>query len=245
VVAKTVDGVRTLTLNRPDKRNAIDSTMLDALHDAFEKADLDADARVIVLKGAGKDFCGGMDLNELLASADKSAEENTKAAMRFGDVFIRMRRLPKPVVAVVQGRALAGGCGLATACDLVLGLPGSQYGYPEIQRGFVPAMVIAMLTRAVGEKVAYDLAATGRVLSAEEAAAAGLIARVVPDEAAAAQVVTQLMGSGASALALVKQQLYAVEGRSFEEAIKLGAEVNALARSTPEFKSAIKAFLKK
>jgi enoyl-CoA hydratase/carnithine racemase len=106
-------------------------------------------------------------------------------------------------------------------------------------------MVIAMLTRAVGEKVAYDLAATGRVLSAEEAAAAGLIARVVPDEAAAAQVVTQLMGSGASALALVKQQLYAVEGRSFEEAIKLGAEVNALARSTPEFKSAIKAFLKK
>jgi methylglutaconyl-CoA hydratase len=219
--------------------------MLDALHDAFEKADLDADARVIVLKGAGKDFCGGMDLNELLASADKSAEENTKAAMRFGDVFIRMRRLPKPVVAVVQGRALAGGCGLATACDLVLGLPGSQYGYPEIQRGFVPAMVIAMLTRAVGEKVAYDLAATGRVLSAEEAAAAGLIARVVPDEAAAAQVVTQLMGSGASALALVKQQLYAVEGRSFEEAIKLGAEVNALARSTPEFKSAIKAFLKK
>lgn len=245
VLSAIASGVMTLTLNRPDKRNAIDTAMVDALLKALETANLDANVRVVVLRGAGKDFCGGMDLSELLASADRPAEENAKSAAHFGEVFIRMRRLTKPVVAVVQGRALAGGCGLATASDLVLAFPGAQFGYPEIQRGFVPAMVIAMLTRTVGEKVAFDLAATGRVMTAAEAASCGLISRVVPDEAAVSGALKQLVATGASAMALVKQQLYAVEGKSFEDAIRLGAEVNALARSTPEFRSAIQAFLKK
>src|SRR5207245_2008763 len=142
---------------------------------------LDGGVRVVALRGAGSDFCAGMDLNELLASADKSVEENRQAALRFAEIFVRMRRIPKPIVAVVQGRALAGGCGLATACDLVLATESAKFGYPEVQRGFVPAIVMTLLKRTAGEKVAFDLAATGRILGASEAAGLGLVSRVYED----------------------------------------------------------------
>src|SRR4029077_20740043 len=141
----------------------------------------DAGVRVVAIRGAGRDFCAGMDLNELLASADHTLEENRQAALLFPGVFVQMRKLPKPIVALVHGRALAGGCGLATACDLILAAESAQFGYPEVQRGFVPALVMTMLRRAVGEKVAFDLATTGRVLDGTEAAAAGLASRVYED----------------------------------------------------------------
>jgi len=242
------DGVLELTLNRPDKRNALDTPMVDALLAGLERADLDAAVRVVAVRGAGKDFCAGADLAELLQSAGQSAADNEAGAMRLGEVFIRMRRLPKPVVAIVHGRALAGGCGLATACDLVLAHADATFGYPEVRRGFVPAMVMAMVARAVGEKVAFDLVATGRLLSAEEARHVGLVARVYPGgsfEEDTAAMLGELVGASASALALIKQQLYEIEGRSFEEAIALGAKVNAVARSTPDFKAAVARFLKK
>src|SRR5438034_10740152 len=113
-------GILTATLNRPEKRNAIDEPMIDALLAMLERADLDAGVRVIALRGAGTDFCAGMDLSGLLASADKTVADNRRAALHFAEIFLRMRRLPKPIAAIVHGRALAGGCGLATACDLVL-----------------------------------------------------------------------------------------------------------------------------
>jgi len=241
-------GILTATLNRPDKRNAIDREMIDALLATFERADLDAEVRVIALRGAGRDFCAGMDLNELLASADHTPEQNRAAALHFGGIFPRMRRLPKPVVAVVQGRALAGGCGLATGCDIVLAAESAQFGYPEVQRGFVPAIVMALLRRAVGEKVAFDLAATGRLLDATEAAAAGLVSRVYEDadfEEQAADVLRGLAASSPSALAFTKQQFYQLDGLGFEEGIRLGADVNAVSRSTPDFRAALTAFLNK
>ena len=160
-------GILSLTLNRPDKRNALNAELIEALHQALERADLDADVRAVLLRGAGKDFCAGADLDELLASADQSVSENERAALRLGSVFERMRALPKPVLAMIQGRALAGGAGLAAACDLVLAGAGAQIGYPEIQRGFVPAMVMALLRRASGGKSCarsgpYWTAALGR-----------------------------------------------------------------------------------
>jgi methylglutaconyl-CoA hydratase len=248
IVAGVKDRVLTLTLNRPDKRNAIDSPMVEQLLQQLERAGLDADVSVVVLRGAGKDFCAGADLAEMLASADRSAGENEASARRLGEVFIAMRRLPKAVVAVVHGRALAGGCGLATACDLVLAQSDASFGYPEVRRGFVPAMVMAMLRRAVGEKVAFDLVGTGRLLTAEEARALGLVARVFPaasfDEDVA-QLLGELAASSASALAFIKRQLYEIDGRSFEEAIDLGAKVNATARATPDFAQAVSRFLKR
>jgi len=241
-------GVLTLTLNRPDKRNALDTPTLDALYAAVERADLDAEVRVVAIRGAGKDFCAGADLAELLASADNTPDENQKAALHLGGLFIRFRELPKPVVAVVHGRALAGGAGLATACDLVVATASAKFGYPEIQRGFVPAMVMTLLRRLTGEKIAFDLAATGRILTAAEAQAAGLVSRVIPDaafEEAVGALLSGLAGSSPSALAMTKRQFYQLDGLGFQEGIGLGAQVNALARSTPDFKRAIAAFLDK
>jgi methylglutaconyl-CoA hydratase len=241
------DGVLTATLNRADKRNAINAPMVDDLLQVLERADLDAAVRVLALRGAGPDFCAGADLDELLASADQTPEENARSALRLGAVFLRMRALPKPVVAVVHGRALAGGCGLATACDLVLARADAQLGYPEVRRGFVPAMVMAILRRIVGEKVAFDLVATGRLLSAEEARQLGLVSRVITPgafEREVADLLSGLAGASATALALIKQTLYQLDTRSFSDGIELGAQVNALARTTPDFRTAIAAFLK-
>jgi methylglutaconyl-CoA hydratase len=241
-------GILALTLNRPDKRNALDTPTIDALHAALERADLDADVRVVAVRGAGKDFCAGADLEELLASAEHTSEQNEKAALHLGGLFLKIRELPKPVVAVVHGRALAGGAGLATACDLVLSTASAQFGYPEIQRGFVPAMVMTLLRRLTGEKLAFDLAATGRILTATEALAAGLVSRVIPDaafDAECAKLLAALSATSASALALTKRQFYQLDGLSFGDGIALGARVNALARGTPDFKTAIAAFLAK
>jgi len=242
------EGVLTLTLNRPEKRNALDSALIEALHQALDRADLDAAVRVVVVRGAGRDFCAGADLEELLDSALRTMEDNERSALRLGRLFVRMRELPKPVVALVQGRALAGGAGLATGCDLVLACETAQFGYPEIQRGFVPAMVMTMLRRLVGERRAFDLVATGRLLTAEEALEHGLVSRVIPEtvfESTAAAIVAGLACSSASALALTKRLLYELDGQSFSEGIALGARVNALARAHPEFRTAISAFLKK
>ncbi len=248
VLVTLAGGVLTATLNRPDKRNAIDSAMIEGLLGMLERADLDAEVRVVALRGAGRDFCAGMDLNELLASAEHTLEQNRAAALQFGSIFVRMRQIPKPVVAVVQGRALAGGCGLATGCDLVLAARSAQFGYPEVQRGFVPAIVMALLRRAVGEKVAFDLAATGRLLDASEAAAVGLVSRVYQDadfEQQASDVLRALASASPSALALTKQQFYQLDGLGFEAGIRLGVDVNAVSRSTPDFRAALTAFLKK
>ena len=239
-------GVLTLTLNRPDKRNALSAALIDALHVALDSADLDAEVRVVMLAGAGKDFCAGADLEELLASADAPAEANEAAALRLGTLFTRMRSLPKPVVSAVRGRALAGGAGLMTACDVVLASEGAQVGYPEVLRGFVPAMAMTTLRRHVGEKTALDLVLTGRLLGAEEARHAGLVSRVVPDGALDQEVrdlARLLAGAPPSALALTKQLFYQLDGQSVEQGVVLGARVNALARQTPEFREAIGRFL--
>jgi methylglutaconyl-CoA hydratase len=241
-------GVLSLTLNRPAKRNALSTELIEQLHDALERADLDRDVRVVLLRGAGKDFCAGADLDELLASVDRSLGENEAAALRLGSLFQRMHELPKPVIAMVQGGAFAGGAGLATACDLVVAGSGAQLGYPEIQRGFAPAMVMALLRRMVGEKVALDLVLTGRVLSALEAERVGLVSRVVPDaelEQATLALGETLAQSSGSALAFTKRLFYQLDGESLVDGIARGARVNAIARATPDFRNSITQFLKK
>jgi methylglutaconyl-CoA hydratase len=247
VVSSLDRGILSVTLNRAEKRNAINAASVELLHGFLEQADLDADVRVVVIRGAGKDFCAGADLDELLASADHTPEQNEASAYRLGQIFERIRSLPKPVLALVQGRALAGGAGLATACDLVLAGDTAQLGYPEIQRGFVPAMVATLLQRATGEKIALDLMLTGRLLSAEEARVAGLVSRVVPADELEKEgnaLALRLAGSSATALALTKRVFFEQEGKSFAEGIRLGARVNAVARSTPDFRTSIASFLK-
>lgn len=240
------DGVLTYTLDRADKRNALSASMIGGLAELLARAELEAAVRVVVIRGEGRDFCAGADLAELLASAERPIDENERDALHLGEVFLAIRRLPKPVVAVVQGRALAGGAGLATACDLVLASRSARFGYPEIERGFVPAMVLTMLRRSVGEKRAFELVATGRVVAADEALEMGLISRVIDDEqldAAASQAIGELASRSPTALALTKQLFTDLDGRGFGEGILLGARVNALSRSTADFKAAVQGFL--
>lgn len=238
--------VLTLALNRPAKRNALSVELIDRLAQALEMAELDGEVRVVVLRGEGRDFCAGADLAELLASAGQEVGKNEADALRLGEVFLRIRRLPKPVVAAVHGSALAGGCGLATACDLVIAAETARFGYPEIQRGFVPAMVLTILRRVVGERVAFDLVGTGRTLGAAEAAGLGLVSRLAPDgelDHVLGAVVQPLVRASATAMALTKKLLYELDGRGFEEGIRLGARVNAIARTTPDFRERIDRFL--
>jgi methylglutaconyl-CoA hydratase len=222
-------GVLTLTLNRPYKRNALNADLLDRLHQVVERADLDADVRVLVIRGAGKDFCAGADLDELLASVECSESENEASALRLGTLFERLRAVPKPVIAMVHGRALAGGAGLATACDLIVAAADAQLGYPEIQRGFAPAMVTALLRRIVGEKIA-------------------LVSRVVPPaelERETVALAAELARASGTALAFTKRLFYELDGASLAEGIARGARLNAVARSTPDFHEAVARFLRK
>ncbi len=240
------DGVGRITLARPEKKNALDRAAADELLDAFGRHGADRSVRVVLLAADGPDFCAGADLAALAGLVDAAAAAQYDDAMALGKVFIAMRELPVPVVAAVRGRALAGGAGLATACDIVLADEDARFGYPEVKVGFVPAMVMTMLRRAVGEKQAFDLVATGRVLSAREAFDVGLVSRVVPAgtlDAAADEVAHAVAASPPGAVALTKRLFYDLDGASFRDGIALGARVNVDARASGEFKDGVRRFL--
>ncbi len=239
-------GVLTLTLNRPEKRNALNGALVIALEDGLARAAADDDVRVVAVRGAGKDFCAGADLAELERISTMSDEENLADARSLGALFTSMRALGKPIVAVVQGRALAGGCGLATACDLVLAHEGAEMGYPEVHLGFVPAMVMAILVRKVGEGRAFDLVARGNRVAATEARTLGLVNHVLAadrfDEDAGA-FLADLATRPASALALTKRLLYELSDLGFEAGIERGAQVNVEARRTEACRAGLRRFL--
>jgi methylglutaconyl-CoA hydratase len=240
-------GVARITLNRPDKRNAITSEMMSALREALHRAADDSDVRVLLIRGAGKDFCAGLDLSEVLKSAEDAAA-SLASARRLGDLYIAMRRHPKPIVAAVQGRALGGGAGIATASDLIIATESAQFGYPEVKLGFIPAIVATMLRRAVNERQAMELALSGDPLSASRAYAVGLINRVVPDaefDAAVERYVAALAENSATAMSLSKALLYETDGMSFEASIEAGVQANIRARATDDFKRGVERFLKR
>lgn len=240
------EGVATLLLNRPEKRNALSGELIDALEDGLSRAETDASVRVVLIRGAGKDFCSGADLEELERSAEMGHEESVREATRFGELFVRMRRHARPIVAAVHGRALAGGAGLATACDLVLAAEDAEFGYPEVHLAFVPAMVMTILRRKVPEALAFELVTRGDRISAGRAAEIGLVNRVFPAEGfdeAVHEYVTELASRPPSSVALSKGLLYAIDGVGFEDGIAMGAEVNAVARQTEECREGVRRFL--
>lgn len=241
-------GTADLVLNRPERRNALDAALVAALKTALRRADADERVRVIALRGAGPDFCAGADLRELQATVNAGPEASLADAESLGELFALPRALGKPVVAVVHGRALAGGCGLATACDLVLAAEDARLGYPEVKLGFVPAMVMAILRRSVGEKRAFELVALGDTIDASAALECGLVNRVFPApsfEAEVADYLERLARRSASALALSKRLLYDIDGLSFEESIRAGARVNVEARMTEDCREGVRRFLER
>ncbi|MEX2471414.1 MAG: enoyl-CoA hydratase-related protein [Gemmatimonadota bacterium] len=240
------DGVATLTLNRPDKRNALNGELVAALKDGLDRAEADEGVRVVALAGAGKDFCSGADLAELERIATLSKEENLEDARSLGALFTKMRGLRCPVVALVRGRALAGGCGLASACDVVLADEGAELGYPEVHLGFVPATVMAILRRKVGEAKAFDLVVDGQRVSASEAERIGLVTRVYESasfDAESGRYLTGLAKRPPGAVALTKKLLYDLDGLSLQEGVERGARVNAEARMSEECRTGVRRFL--
>jgi methylglutaconyl-CoA hydratase len=248
-VLYSVDGaVARVTLNRPEKRNALNDAVIAGLNDGLKKASKDGRVRVVVISGAGKDFCSGADLSALQKIANASVAENSEDARLLLELFLLIRQLPIPVVAAVTGRALAGGCGLATACDVVLAASSARFGYPEVKIGFVPAMVMAILRRNVSEKRAFELITRGAEISADEAKQFGLVNQVFPNENFAEDVnryVAEFEKMSASAIGLTKTLLYQMDGMGFPEALETGADVNVIARLTDDCQQSIAKFLQK
>lgn len=237
-----------LILNRPEKRNALDERLVAELKQALSELDVEAAVRAVGIRGAGKDFCSGADLSALRRISESSVMENLEDVDALADLFLLLRQMRKPVVAVVHGRALAGGCGLATACDLVLAAESARFGYPEVSIGFVPAMVMAILRRNLSEKRAFELIVRGEPLSAAEAERIGLINRVLPDEGFeehAAAYVAELAVQSASAVQLCKRLLYHQDGLAFPAAIRAGADLNVLARMTEDTRAGVARFLQR
>ena len=248
-VLYSVDGaVARVTLNRPEKRNALNDAVIAGLKDGLKKASKDGRVRVVVISGAGKDFCSGADLSALQKIANASVAENSEDARLLLELFLLIRQLSIPVVAAVTGRALAGGCGLATACDVVLAASSARFGYPEVKIGFVPAMVMAILRRNVSEKRAFELITRGAEISADEAKEFGLVNQVFPNESFAEDVnryVAEFEKMSASAIGLTKTLLYQMDGMGFPEALETGADVNVIARLTDDCRQRIAKFLQK
>lgn len=240
--------VRILTLNRPEKRNALNDGLVAELKAALNAANEHESLRAIVIRGEGKDFCSGADLSALQKIAGASYEENLEDAKSLAELFAMPRKMRVPVIAAVHGRALAGGCGLATACDIVLSTDTAVFGYPEVKIGFVPAIVTAFLRRNVSEKRAFELLTRGFEFTAQEANFLGLVNRIYPDEAfddAVLEYASRYEKLSSSAVQLTKRLLYRMDTVTFDDSIAIGSEVNAEARMSEDCQQGIKRFLEK
>jgi len=242
------NSIARIVLNRPEKRNALNDELIVEIKRGLDQAAGDASVRAIVISGAGKDFCSGADLSALQKIAQASVSDNAEDARALLDLFVQIRQIRVPVIAAVKGRALAGGCGLATACDLVLAAGSARFGYPEVKIGFVPAMVLAILRRNVSEKRAFELITRGEEISAAYAKEIGLVNQVFSDDTFDADVdayLRKFAEVSSAAVALTKGLLYQVDGLQFLEALETGADVNVIARMTEDCQQGISRFFKK
>jgi methylglutaconyl-CoA hydratase len=241
-------GIARITLNRPEKRNALDAELITEVRDALRSSARDENVRVVLITGAGADFCSGADLGGLERSFNAGVLDHMADARNMAELFLEMRHHPRPIVAAVRGRALAGGCGLATACDLIVAAESSKFGYPEVNIGFVPAIVMAILRRSLSEKRAFEMIASGEIIAAQTALDFDLINAVLADETFDIEVeafVSKLASKSASAITLSKRLLYHMDGMTYEAAIEAGVETNAIARMTEDMRRGVEKFLKK
>lgn len=239
-------GFAWIVLDAPERRNALDAGLVAEVGEALEEAAREDAVGVLGLRGEGRDFCAGADLREVRDSMEEGVLAALEDADRLGELFLLIRRLEKPVVAAVHGRALGGGCGLATACDLTVASEEAEFGYPEVRLGFVPAIVMAVLRRSLGERRAFELVSLAERFDAHQAREYGLVCRVLEADGfvgRAEDFLAELAGRSGSALALTKRLLYQLDGAGFEEGIRQGAEVNALARFTEDCREGVRRFL--
>ncbi len=240
-------GVATITLNRPEKRNAISFELIDDLVHALSEV-AKSKAIVLILTGAGKAFSSGMDLDNLKSLLGRTPEQNQQDSQKMVQLFRSLYEFPKVTIAAVNGAAIAGGTGLALLCDFTLAVPEAKFGYTEVRIGFVPAIVSTFLLRQVGEKQARDLLLTGRIFEAEEAARMGLVSEIVPAEnlmARAHELAALLMENSAASLRATKQLLTDHARQELDAQIEAAVRENAAIRSTADFREGISSFLEK
>ncbi len=240
-------GVATLTLNRPDKRNAISYELIDELLTALDEI-ANSGALVLIITGAGKAFCSGMDLDNLRALTCRSEADNLKDSQSVARLFRSIYEFRLPTIAAVNGAAIAGGCGLATLCDFTIASAEAKFGYTEVRIGFLPAIVSTFLVRQIGEKHARDLLLTGRIIGAEEAYSLGLANEVVePDQliSRSRELASQLMENSPASLMATKRLLSAFSGNELDEQIRLAVEENARIRGSEDFREGVSSFLEK
>ncbi|MEX2529039.1 MAG: enoyl-CoA hydratase-related protein [Gemmatimonadota bacterium] len=239
-------GIAILTLNRPEKRNALNRPLVDALRQELHRLADDESVRVVALRGNGKDFSAGADLEELRQATQQGVAASLEDARALGDLLLAFWHHPCPVVAAVKGRALAGGAGLVAACDLVVAEEDAEFGFPEVHLGFVPAMVMGFLQRKVGSGSALEWSLLGGRISASQALQAGLVNRVVPGggfEVAVEHLLMELASRPPGAVAHIKALVRQLDGMEVEEGVRMGAELNAQVRQGEECRKGVEAFL--
>jgi methylglutaconyl-CoA hydratase len=249
VLYSVADQTASITLNRPEKRNALSPELVTELKAAFNKAEQDVAVKIVVLKANGESFCAGADLGYLQQLQNFSFEENLADSNHLKELFLKIYTLNKVVIAQVQGHALAGGCGLAAVCDFTFSVPEAKFGYTEVRIGFIPALVSVFLIRKLGEQKARHLLLTGEIIKAEAALALGLITEVIP----ATELENHVKGftqnlikqNSAQSMHLTKHLINEVQNRTLEEALSFAANQNAKARATEDCKKGIAAFFNK
>jgi methylglutaconyl-CoA hydratase len=241
------DRIATIALTVPEKRNAISAQMISDLLGALDQAEMNP-ARVVILTGSGKAFCAGMDLSELEHMARQTQQKNLEDARRMTKLLYRLYSFPKPVIAAVNGAAIAGGCGLATVADFILAVPEAKFGYTEVKIGFTPALVSVFLRRRIGDAHVRDLLLTGRIIDAAEAQRIGLVTEVVATEELmerAREIASLLLAASPTAVAQTKKLLIGFDRAAIRSELEAAIETNADIRSTEDFREGISAFLEK
>ncbi len=236
-----------IILNRPDKRNAISPQMIDDLLGALDAVEASA-ARVAILTGAGKAFCAGMDLEVLRTISSQTPEQNLQDSRRMAQLFRRLWSFPRPLIAAVNGPALAGGCAVATLADFTLAAPEATFGYTEVRIGFVPAIVSVFLRRRLGEGVSRDLLLTARIFPATEARELGLVSEVVAAEALMArarELAGTLVAHSPAGLLATKKLMVECQEQAIDRELSLAIAANAAVRSTADFREGVASFLEK
>ena len=241
------DRIAVVTLSRPDKRNAITPQMIRDLMAAFDEIE-QSKAGVAILTGLGKAFCAGMDLAALKDFPSQSPVQIVEDARRIATLFRRVYTFPKPLIAAVNGAAIAGGCGLATFADFTLAVPEAKFGYTEVRIGFMPAIVAAFVVREIGEKKARDLLLTGRIFDSPEAQALGLVNEMVPADrlmGRARELAASLLELSPTSLAFTKRLLVRFELAEIDRELEMAVEESSRIRATADFREGLAAFLEK
>jgi len=244
---KAEKNIGILTLNRPEKRNALHPDLVKQMKEKLDKIELDENIKVLIITGEGKAFCAGADLSYLDKLREYSSIENEKDSRELAELFLMIYNFPKPVIAAVNGAAIAGGCGLASVCDsIVANEEYSKFGYSEVKIGFIPAMVSVFLIRKVGEGFANQLFLSADVINGKRAYEMGFVNYLYSNVLdGALEVASNLISNSAYSLNLTKKMIKTVSRLSVEDAVEYCIGLNTISRSSKDFKNGLEKFLTK